>query len=660
MLKCLTCLWFLASLAWTVHTAERPLAETGLKVTFQSLAGDTTSANDVIALSNVALYVPAGTPPTPFMPPGNFSAIWSGAVAVDLRTEFSFQAELNGELKLEINGQPVLEGAGTGDAPLASKPVRLNKGANTLTATFRSPAKGDAFLRLAWTNRETPLGPIPLNALTHTNSPELEKANQLRLGRELLAEFRCLKCHVDAASGGAMPELAMDAPLFDDIGARRNFAWMGKWILDPRAQRTSAHMPKIFHGANAKADAEAAAAFLATLKTGSVAATENAQPTSEQREAGQKLFDTLHCVACHNAPDAKTADEKKISLQQVREKFALGTLAAFLLKPDAHFTWTRMPRFKLTEEEAAQLVAFLNANATKRPESTAPTDGALVERGKKLVATSGCLNCHSLKLENQFPKKALAELTPEKWTHGCVAAKLDENSKSPEFTFTEGERAALQAFAATDRAALRRHVPAEFAERQTRLLNCRECHGKFEGFPGLDVLGGKLKSEWTQKFLAGEVSYKPRPWLDARMPAFPARAEALARGLAMQHGFPPLTAPEPAIDPEAAKVGQKLVSAVGGFTCTSCHAVGAVAATQVFEAPGLNLAYTSERLLKPYFQRWIRSPLSVEPATKMPAYFDEEGRSPLADVYEGDGAKQINALWQYLRQGEKAPPPPLQ
>jgi mono/diheme cytochrome c family protein len=244
------------------------------------------------------------------------------------------------------------------------------------------------------------------------------------------------------------------------------------------------------------------------------------------------------------------------------------------------------------------------------------------------------------------------------WQQGCLAEKTIQDGKSPQYAFTAVEREALQAFAATDRTSLTRHVAAEFAERQSRLLNCRECHGKLDGFPPLEALGGKLRPEWTARFLAGVIPYKPRPWLESRMPAFGKRAEALAHGLAMQHGYPPQTPSEPPVDTEAAKQGQKLISAAGGFSCVLCHGVGEMGATQVFEAPGINLAHSGERLLKTYFQRWLRNPLQLDPATKMPVYFDETGKSPLLDFYEGDGPKTIEAIWQYIRLGEKMPPPP--
>ena len=76
----------------------------------------------------------------------------------------------------------------------------------------------------------------------------------------------------------------------------------------------------------------------------------------------------------------------------------------------------------------------------------------------------------------------------------------------------------------------------------------------------------------------------------------------------------------------------------------------------MFESEGLNFGLTGSRLLKPYFFRWMRAPLAVDPQTKMPGYF-EDGKSALTDYYEGDGEKQINALYEYIRQGEKMAEP---
>ncbi|MDB6067413.1 MAG: hypothetical protein JWR26_3621 [Pedosphaera sp.] len=636
---------------------KTPIAtEPGLQTTIKVTGTDKPGAADVIITPNVWLYVPAGKSPTPFLPGGSFTADWEGFVTADLRGDYNFQAELNGALKLEINGAIALETTGTGIATEPGKTIRLNRGRNALKAHFTSPAQGDAFVRLLWKPADSFFQPIPLPALSRAaDAPEFKQAAKIHLGRELFLDSRCAKCHAGPAPDAAVPELSMDAPSFEDIGSRRNYDWMARWIQDPKALRPTAHMPKVLHGPDAKAGAESIAAYLASLKSAAPNALPS-EPTPDQADAGKKLFTALHCEACHNAPDATETDPAKIFLKQVRQKFAPGSLVAFLQKPEAHYSWIRMPNFKLSPDEATRLAAYLNSTADKAGEGTASTDTAIIEHGKKLVQTSGCLNCHTLKLDNQFSTHSLAELSPDHWKQGCLASTPDDTSKALHFSFTADEREALQAFAATDRVSLARHVPADFAERQTRALNCRECHGKFEGFPAFDILGGKLKPEWSKAFIAGEIAYKPRPWLEARMPAFTSRAELIAQGLATQHGFAPQTPAEPPIDLEAAQVGQKLISAVGGFSCVSCHAVGDVAATQVFESAGLNFAHSGDRLLNSYVHRWVRNPQLIEPTTKMPFYFDG-GKSQLVNILDGDPTNQINAIWQYLRQGEKMPQP---
>ena len=611
--------------------------------------------SDVSSTPNVWLYLPASAPPTPFLPAGKFTAVWDGFINADLRGDFLFRAEISGSVKLEVNNVLVVDASGDGKAPsAASKPVRLNKGANALKASFTAPSSGDAIVRLQWSEKGVLWEPISLSTLTRNpdNAP-LAKADQMRQGRELFFEHRCVKCHtVPDPSKGAL-ELAMDAPGFDGIGARRHFAWLASWILDPKAQRASAHMPKLLNGPTAKENADAMAAFLASLNSEA----KLVESPKAQAEAGKALAVNLHCAGCHNLPDAKETEAKKLSLAHINFKFPPDGLVAFIKNPGAHYAWTRMPKFKLSDEEAQQLAAYLSSTAPRAKQLGAPTDAAILARGQKLVQTTGCLNCHGLKLDNQFKTKSLAELKPERFQSGCLLESPVGQSGAPTFAFTKEEIAALQTFLATDRASLARHAPVEFTERQMRLLNCNACHGQLEGFPALPLIGGKLKPEWMRQFIAGEVAYKPRPWVLHQMPAFPQRAEALATGLAMSHGYPPQTAAEPPAPPELVKIGRKFVGADGGFSCISCHAVGDQKATQVFDSEGINLAHSALRLQKDYFVRWLMNPLRVEPTTKMPVYFDEEGKSQLADILDGSAAKQIDAIWQYLRQGEKIQPP---
>ncbi len=642
----------------------------GLAVTFKAGA-----ATDTATAPNVWLHVAAGQPATPFIPAGPFAAEWQGVVNADLRGDYAFEAELNGAVKVELNGAIVLEGAGKNGVTPRSKTIRLSKGANAFKVIFTSPAQGDAYLRLHWSDKPdkpVPAEPIPSTQLAHTPSGETARGAQLRLGRELFLEHRCAKCHTPPASAQGAPELVMDAPSFDGIGARRHFAWLKEWILDPHAQRAGAQMPKVFHGTSAPADADATAAYLSSLNAVGpaltflkpyklVAAVANAaESPAAQQEEGKTLLEKLHCNACHNLPGA-AADAKKISLDHLTRKFPGGKLVEFLRAPERHYAWTRMPDFRLTAEEANEVAKLLLEKLPVFKLPGAPTDPTILARGKKLVASAGCLSCHALpNMKNEFVSKPLTQLVAAKWNGGCLAEKPAVGSKSPQFHFTAEERAALSAFAATDRKSLERHAPTEFAARQARILNCAGCHGQVEGFPAIEIVGGKLKPEWTRDLLSGVLVDRPRPWLSARMPAFPRRAEWLAAGLAQTHGLSPRSPTEPPMDADLVKHGQKLAGVDGGFSCISCHGVAGLAPTQVFEAPGINLALSAARLQPAYYRRWILNPQRIDPQTKMPVYFDEEGKSPLAEVLGGDAAKQIDALWHYLRLGEKMPPPATQ
>ena len=72
-----------------------------------------------------------------------------------------------------------------------------------------------------------------------------------------------------AAGLAILPELAQDAPVFAEFGARFKEPWLAHWINHPHALRPGALMPRIFPGEGDAIDPRAAdlAAFLASLGT---------------------------------------------------------------------------------------------------------------------------------------------------------------------------------------------------------------------------------------------------------------------------------------------------------------------------------------------------------------------------------------------------------
>jgi hypothetical protein len=159
------------------------------------------------------------------------------------------------------------------------------------------------------------------------------------------------------------------------------------------------------------------------------------------------------------------------------------------------------------------------------------------------------------------------------------------------------------------------------------------------------------------KFIAGDIGYKPREWLIARMPGFgDARGQLLAQGLALSHGLSVNEPAEPLVDQKLAELGKSLTGR-SAFGCVACHGVGAQPPLAPFEAQSINFAHVSERMRHDFFTRWIRHPQYYLPGTKMPQFSDANGKTAYKNVFAGDAAQQYEAIWQYLRTGEQIMPP---
>jgi mono/diheme cytochrome c family protein len=297
-----------------------------------------------------------------------------------------------------------------------------------------------------------------------------------------------------------------------------------------------------------------------------------------------------------------------------------------------------------------------------------------------LFETSGCANCHTAGNEKRETAR-----TAVNGRAGCLS-DAENRGNAPLFELSDPQRRALAAAIESTHSARAHDTPADFAERQVRSLNCVACHtldvlpdtwsslkSEIEAVqgtaarddlvgdqsrPSLTWAGERLRGDWMSRFIAGQVEEKPRPWLAARMPSFGAlRGKLLAEGLAQQHGILAPGEPESPVDNELARVGQRLAGKEKGFSCVTCHAVGTASAISPFEAYGPNFAQTARRMRHDFYTRWVRNPQRYEPGTRMPQYADLEGKTSFRDVFEGDAVKQFEAIWQYLRTGEKIEPP---
>ncbi len=696
----------------------------GLSLSLESLAMPGVIYRRLARIPN--LFVPEGTPPSAFLPPGPFKATWEGDLKVDIKDDYIFAAEGRGKLKIVItskakdgkDGEPAEAYSAASDdfATTVGKKVKLGKGKNHFLITYESPEKGDAIVRLNWRSAEIDasdgffpesLSPNRLS-FDNTQAP-FREALRVHKGRELFATLRCEACHGGEHIGAnlgkeTMPELTMDAPNLSEAGRRLNAAWIATWLKNPRALRNESTMPQLLRGPSAEKDAEDIAGFLATL--GAKEEKPEEAPSKEDLEKAGHTFTYFGCIGCHVLPNTQKQQPGRILLAYVRDKWKPAALREFLHKPDAHYAWIRMPDFRLDDDEIKKISTFV-LNVPIEDDGKGDPIPALKNKpdaahGKELVETLGCLNCHNAgpSVANKATGKSFKEVGGSDWAHGCLAEKEDGLGKAPNFHLSPDQRGALLAFAGTDRTSLQRECLPEFAERQVASMRCTVCHNrdgkqslwapeendldaeqsKFkepdvaapDGAPGggegkvrqhipsLTWIGEKLKPEWAAQFVDGKMDYKPRIWLKARMPGFHSRAALIVKGLAIEHGYPTINPPEFKVNPELAETGAKIAATNGGFACAQCHKIGGdnSRSKQAFEWPSINFKYAKERLLEPFYNKWMNEPVRMEPGTGMTAFW-KGGKNQKEEFFGGDGHKQGEALWHFLQAGRniKSPNP---
>jgi mono/diheme cytochrome c family protein len=667
----------------------------GLMVTFRrQAAGQTISDTRNSRLA--ALYVEPDAAASAFLHPGPFTATFAGFLKLKLKTECSLSLAGRGKATLYVNETAVLTAAGDDFSAAGEVTVALGK-YNPLRLEYTSPPDGAARVQLYWRSDEFALEQVPPSSLyCNGSNVNLVAGQQLRVGRGLLANHLCLKCHTmadaESLAGHGMPELGKQAPSLVGAGQRFQMPWLVQWILNPHAVRNKVTMPALFPDPDSEAarrEAADIAAFVASLtavaadappKTaagaggdgnGNAGGDGNAVGDGQgDGKAGEQLYEDLGCIACHRISGPAEEDTlNRVSLRHVALKFRPGALAVFLQNPRGHYAWSRMPDFRLTAAEAASLEAYIRANADGTLDEFQTSPKVSAELGRIGFQARGCANCHDTgekKLDIKRSGPAIDRTAPQK---GCLAENTGDGGNAPFFGFSDTERAALGAFLTTDCSSLQNNVPAEASRRQIQRLHCVACH-RMDSFdsdlalaveeygsvkpqddlmPILTFAGERLYSDWTEKLFAGQLASRSRPWLATRMPSFPTRARTLAQGLAAQHGFAPARQPPFEVDAKKAEIGYRLTLKDGGFDCVQCHGIGGQPPTATFDARGVNFAVSAERLRREYYDRWMLNPQRFDPTTKMPRFSADGIKTSLEHVHDGDAAKQFDALWHYVR-----------
>jgi len=475
----------------------------------------------------------------------------------------------------------------------------------------------------------------------HASAPTAEG------GRLLYNELGCVNCH-----GGATGLPAMRGPALATVTQRVRSEWLRKFIADPAAVHPGTVMPQVL----AKADDKTLVAiehYLASLKP-KAASKAAAKIMHVNGARGGELFNTLGCVACHapgkdfipaeGVPKASEFTHRSVGFADLKAKYSLDSLGAFILDPLKVRADGRMPKTAMDRQDSIDIAGYLlefqgSDGRTDQPVVSIVADKNLAIAGRKAVISAQCAACHDL------PKDAAAKpVALKKNEGGCLEA---DHAKGPRYKLSDAQRASLKLFLAKkDEVA----SPKLTADLTLHALNCVACHerdGKggpdaarkpyFQGDhnlgdtgrypPPLTGIGGKLRPEWLAKVLAPPVPTK-------------------GAELFTSHYSGPLK-----FEGGDDTAGRKLLGTQGGAGCITCHRWGDRPSLGV---QGPDLSNIAARLQESWLREYLINPAGYRPGTLMPSFWPG-GKSFNQEILGGDTDKQIAAIYKFAESANGEP-----
>lgn len=533
-------------------------------------------------------------------------------------------------------------------------------------------------------------------------------------GKKVYSEYGCVACHGTRDDKGMPDKVLPSSVPLGDLKEKYTAGSLAKFLEDPLHARPSGRMPKLLN----RNEASAVAGYLLGVQGGLgttrysyyEGAWNNLPDFSKFKAAREGISAGFDISVKRRKENYALVFEGYFLLpKEGRYNFRTTSDDASKLFIDGklvvnndgvHAPTTRTGSAQLTKGvhkvrvEFAQvgggdeLAVFMNnkpmrdavaaSESALVPPKTGPgadqdaikIDPVLVKKGVEVFASAGCASCHELKhngklIESVLKSPPLAKLVGGK---GCLA---DSPGKGvPHYGLSEAQKKSL-ALAVKGPPAVK--SAQEVVADTMSTFNCYACHAqnkvggppeelnKFfltvqpemgdEGRlpPPLDGAGAKLRPDYFKDLLQNGAHH--RPYMYTRMPGFggavPGGLLTALKGMDKMPAVPEVKFRD---KPSQVKSSARHLVGSKALGCIKCHTFKGQKAEGV---QGIDMLMMPKRLKREWFHAYINDPQKVRPGTRMPSAF-LMGKSVLPDILDGTANQQIEAMWVYLSDGNKA------
>jgi mono/diheme cytochrome c family protein len=484
---------------------------------------------------------------------------------------------------------------------------------------------------------------------------------RLNQGRDTLAQYGCVHCHLIKQPDGAVMTATDAPPPLLHVAEKTTREWIAAWLKDPQAYAVSSTMPNFQLSPDDIRDISAFLIAQSTPYKSKGTSVSGKAAEGDELQKGTSLYGESFCASCHamqNAAGSLVGGNVGPELTRVGSKAKPEWLAAWLEDPKNYDPETKMPHYRFDAKQVGLLIGFLASKSDSDFMGNThldPATPAQVEHGKALVIERGCASCHEInglkKPDNFAPELTLVGSRPlakilfapgvPHTLADYIGAKIRQPRsfgnalKMPQYTLTTPQIDSIETalLAQTDRAqslpaslrvAGRKQSNYQAAGKAGQLIEdmrCVSCHlinGRGGDMaPELTFEGTSVQRTWLVNFLKNPGTL--RPSLIRRMPRFnmtDAEANTLADYILAVYQTPAFDPEGPSqSSPAEVEHGKELF--YGKYACVSCHIVDP---NQDKGYIGPTLTHVGSRLTAAWIFHWLKNSQSMRPGSLEPVW----------------------------------------